>query len=125
MAVHPLAGKPARPDMLIDVNKLLNEHLTRKPDLARPPQLRSLRASHRADGIVITPSHNPPRDGGFKYNPPHGGPADTDVTQWIQDRANALLKAGNREVKRTPITTALKASTTHATDFVRGYVDDL
>ena len=60
------------------------------------------RTEHKGDGIVITPSHNPPADGGFKYNPPHGGPADSDVTSWIQDRANALLRAGNAEVKRIP-----------------------
>ena len=64
------------------------------------------RQSGLADGIVITPSHNPPADGGFKYNPTNGGPADTDVTNWIQDRANALLKAGNRDVKRLPCETA-------------------
>jgi phosphoglucomutase len=56
----------------------------------------------RADGIVITPSHNPPPDGGIKYNPPHGGPADTDATGWIETRANALMAAGNRDVKRVP-----------------------
>ncbi len=60
------------------------------------------RKEHLADGIVITPSHNPPEDGGFKYNPPNGGPADTDVTQWIQDRANELLRGGNAGVKRVP-----------------------
>ncbi len=60
------------------------------------------RSDHKGDGIVITPSHNPPADGGFKYNPTNGGPADTDVTSWIQDRANALLRAGNAEVKRVP-----------------------
>ena len=60
------------------------------------------RKSHLADGIVITPSHNPPEDGGFKYNPPNGGPADTDVTGWVQDRANELLRAGNVGVKRVP-----------------------
>ena len=78
-----------------------------------------------SDGVVITPSHNPPEDGGFKYNPTNGGPADTDVTGWIQDRANALLKADNREVKRQPFTTAIKAATTHEQDFIPGYVNDL
>src|SRR6266480_3228054 len=65
------------------------------------------RTEHLADGIVITPSHNPPEDGGFKYNPTNGGPADTDVTKWIQDRANALLRAGNAGVKRVPYAAAL------------------
>jgi phosphoglucomutase len=83
------------------------------------------RAAHRADGIVITPSHNPPEDGGFKYNPPHGGPADTDVTAWIQNRANELLRGGNAGVKRVPSATALKAATTHHEDFVLPYVRDL
>ena len=78
-----------------------------------------------ADGIVITPSHNPPEDGGFKYNPPDGGPADTDVTGWIADRANALLAAGNRDVKRIPYEAARAASTTHIYDFLTPYVDDL
>ena len=64
------------------------------------------RTAHLADGIVITPSHNPPEDGGFKYNPPNGGPADTDVTGWIQDRANELLRPGNADVKRVPFATA-------------------
>ena len=68
------------------------------------------RGQHQADGIVITPSHNPPADGGFKYNPPHGGPADTDVTSWIQNRANALLRAGNSEVKRLPFRQAIRAA---------------
>jgi phosphoglucomutase len=83
------------------------------------------RADHRADGIVITPSHNPPEDGGFKYNPPNGGPADTDITNWVQDRANALLRGGNKDVKRIPYESALKASTTHADDFILPYVKDL
>jgi phosphoglucomutase len=78
-----------------------------------------------ADGVLITPSHNPPADGGMKYNPPTAGPADTDVTNWIQDRANALLRGGNKEVKRLPYSTALKAATTHPTDFVMPYVKDL
>jgi phosphoglucomutase len=83
------------------------------------------RSEHLGDGIVITPSHNPPADGGFKYNPPNGGPADTDVTSWIQDRANALLRGGNAEVKRIPFARAIRAATTRAIDFVQPYVDDL
>jgi len=79
----------------------------------------------RADGIVVTPSHNPPSDGGFKYNPPHGGPADTDATGWIADRANQLLDEGNREVKRVPLSTALAAETTLTYDYCNGYVADL
>ncbi len=83
------------------------------------------RKEHFADGIVITPSHNPPEDGGFKYNPPNGGPADTDVTHWVQDRANDLLRAGNAEVKRVPFNKAIRAATTHQEDFVLPYVRDL
>jgi phosphoglucomutase len=78
-----------------------------------------------ADGIVVTPSHNPPADGGFKYNPPEGGPADTDITDWIQQRANALLHGANRDAKRLSYDAALKASTTHQQDLVTPYVDDL
>ena len=78
-----------------------------------------------ADGIVITPSHNPPADGGFKYNPPNGGPADTDVTDWIQRRANEVLRSGNKGVQRIGFDAALSASTTHAVDFVTAYVGDL
>jgi phosphoglucomutase len=83
------------------------------------------RKDHLADGIVITPSHNPPEDGGFKYNPTNGGPADTDVTKWVQDRANELLRGGNAGVKRVPHAKALKAATTHAEDFIVPYVKDL
>jgi phosphoglucomutase len=83
------------------------------------------RKEGRADGIVITPSHNPPRDGGFKYNPPHGGPADTQVTGWIQERANGLLRADNRGVKRVSYESARKAATTHTHDFMMPYVKDL
>jgi phosphoglucomutase len=78
-----------------------------------------------ADGIVITPSHNPPEDGGFKYNPTNGGPADTDVTRWVQDRANELLRGHNADVKRLPFAAALQASTTHQQDFILPYVQDL
>jgi phosphoglucomutase len=83
------------------------------------------REDHLADGIVITPSHNPPRDGGFKYNPPNGGPADTDITKWIQDRANDLLRSGNAQVKRIAFSSAIQANTTHQKDFVLPYVTDL
>ena len=83
------------------------------------------RSEGLADGIVVTPSHNPPTDGGFKYNPPNGGPADTDVTDWIQNRANGLLRGGNKGVQRIGFDAALKASTTHAEDFVTAYVEDL
>jgi phosphoglucomutase len=78
-----------------------------------------------ADGVVVTPSHNPPEDGGFKYNPPNGGPADTDVTKWIQDRANALLADGLRGVRRMPYAGAVAAETTKRYDFMQSYVDDL
>jgi phosphoglucomutase len=83
------------------------------------------RTSGLADGIVITPSHNPPDNGGFKYNLPNGGPADTDITGWIQDRANALLEGGLKEVRRTPFAQARRAASTHAHDFLHAYVSDL
>jgi phosphoglucomutase len=216
MALSPLAGQPAPAELLIDVERLVNEYHLRRPDVGDPQQLVHFGTSgHRgspeegtfteahilaitqaiceyrrgqgtngplfmgrdthavsapaqrtalevltangmetmiqcddgftptpvvshailrynrgrkeglADGIVITPSHNPPRDGGFKYNPPHGGPADTHVTKWIEERANALLRAGNREVKRVPYESARKAATTHLHDFLMPYVTDL
>src|SRR6267378_1553418 len=83
------------------------------------------RKEHLADGIVITPSHNPPEDGGFKYNPPNGGPADTDVTHWVEDRANELLRAGNVGIRRVPFSRAIQVATTHQEDFVLPYVRDL
>ena len=83
------------------------------------------RAERLADGIVVTPSHNPPEDGGFKYNPTNGGPADTDVTRSIERRANKLLRDGNRGVRRTGFAAAVNADTTHREAFIRPYVDDL
>jgi phosphoglucomutase len=83
------------------------------------------RPSGLADGIVVTPSHNPPADGGFKYNPPNGGPADSDVTRWVQDRANALLEEGLLGVERIPVTRARTADSTGRYDFLGAYVDDL
>jgi phosphoglucomutase len=202
MPVHPLAGKPAPKELLIDVARLERDYFERRPDPADPNQRVSFgtsghrgtslngtfteahilaitqaicdyrrkqnidgpvymgkdthalsapaqrtalevfaangtdtiiqrndgvtptpvishaiivhnrgRKEHRADGVVITPSHNPPADGGFKYNPPNGGPADTDVTACIQDRANALLRAENHDVQRMPFARARTAST--------------
>ena len=78
-----------------------------------------------ADGIVVTPSHNPPEDGGFKYNPPNGGPADTEVTSWIERRANQLLAAGLKGVRRMPYDAAVRADTTHIHDFITPYVEGL
>ncbi|MDP3814828.1 phosphoglucomutase (alpha-D-glucose-1,6-bisphosphate-dependent) [Pseudomonas sp.] len=83
------------------------------------------RTSGLADGIVITPSHNPPDCGGFKYNPTNGGPADSDITNWVQNRANALLEGGLREVKRMPLERALQAATTHRHDYLGAYVGEL
>jgi phosphoglucomutase len=83
------------------------------------------RREHLADGIIITPSHNPPEDGGFKYNPPNGGPADTEATTWVQDRANELLRAGNAAVRRVTGAAALRASGTKAEDLIGPYVEDL
>ncbi len=83
------------------------------------------RKQHLADGIVITPSHNPPEDGGFKYNPTNGGPADTDVTRWVEDRANELLRGNNAGVKRVSFEAAIRAASTHQEDFVIPYVKDL
>ena len=83
------------------------------------------RTSGLADGIVITPSHNPPEDGGFKYNPPHGGPADTEVTRWIEDKANRLLSSGLEDVARIPYEKARHVATTRTYDYVGSYVSDL
>jgi phosphoglucomutase len=216
MAIHPLAGKPAPKDVLIDLGQLEQAYYERKPDPENAAQLVSFGTSgHRgsplagtlneahilaitqaiceyrasknisgplfmgkdthavsgpaqrtalevltangvetiiqknngytptpsisrailvhnrdqkarlADGIVVTPSHNPPADGGFKYNPPEGGPADTDVTDWVQNRANDLLRASNRGVKKISYEAAIQAPTTYEEDLLAPYVDDL
>ena len=216
MANHPLAGKPAPKELLVDIDKLGKEYYTRKPNITNSAERVSFgtsghrgsslrgsfneahvlaitqaiceyrnsqgingplyigkdthalsepafatalevlaangveamidasdgytptpavshailtynreRTSGRADGILITPSHNPPEDGGFKYNPPHGGPADTDATRWIEDRANHLLARDLKEVKRVPYERARRAETTHRYDYVNAYVGDL
>ncbi len=83
------------------------------------------RSSGLADGIVVTPSHNPPQDGGFKYNPPNGGPADTNITAWVEDRANQILKDGLKDVKRISFERAMAAGTTHKFDFAKLYIDSL
>ena len=103
-----------------------NDGFTPTPVISRAILIHNRRRSDSlADGIVITPSHNPPTDGGLKYNPPNGGPADTDVTDWIQNRANELLRAGNGGVQRIGFDAALIAPTTHVEDFVTPYVGDL
>jgi phosphoglucomutase len=103
-----------------------NDGVTPTPVISRAILLYNRnRKEHLADGIVITPSHNPPEDGGFKYNTPNGGPADTDVTHWVETRANELLRAGNAGVKRLAFNKGLAASTTHEEDLMLPYVRDL
>jgi phosphoglucomutase len=103
-----------------------NDGLTPTPVISRAILVYNRgRKEGLADGIVITPSHNPPADGGFKYNPPNGGPADTDVTGWVQNRANDLLRSGNKDVKRVPYEKAIRATTTGQEDFILPFVRDL
>ncbi|MFH0997815.1 MAG: phosphoglucomutase (alpha-D-glucose-1,6-bisphosphate-dependent) [Pseudomonadota bacterium] len=103
-----------------------NDGVTPTPVISRAILVHNRdRKKHFADGVVVTPSHNPPEDGGFKYNPPNGGPADTDVTKWIQDRANELMQKSNAGIKRMPFAAAMKANTTHPQDLVLPYVSDL
>jgi phosphoglucomutase len=119
-AVEVLAANGVR--VLLDSR----DGYTPTPSLSRAVLVHNAAASGgTADGIVVTPSHNPPADGGFKYNPPHGGPADTDVTGWIADRANALLADGLREVRRIPWARAKTADTTGGYDFLDRYLADL
>jgi len=111
-----------------DVEVMIDEHLgyTPTPVLSHAILTRNINPKlHRADGIVITPSHNPPEDGGFKYNPPNGGPADTSATKWIENRANELIAAGLKGVKRTTYAKALSAPKTYRHDYITAYVTDL
>lgn len=111
-----------------DVEVMIDEHLgyTPTPVLSHAILTRNAnRKLHRADGIVITPSHNPPEDGGFKYNPPSAGPADTSATKWIENRANEIIADGLRDVKRTTFARALAADKTYRHDYITAYVDDL
>ncbi|MBF6614442.1 MAG: alpha-D-glucose phosphate-specific phosphoglucomutase [Chloroflexi bacterium] len=121
LAAHGVETRPALNNALTPVPVVSHAILTYNRGRG---QGRGLKTG-LADGIIITPSHNPPRDGGFKYNPPNGGPAEPDITGWIQDRANALLTEKNRGVRRIPYTAALAASTTHPYDFITPYVADL
>jgi phosphoglucomutase len=103
-----------------------NNGVTPTPVISRAILVHNRGRKHAlADGIVVTPSHNPPEDGGFKYNPTNGGPADTHVTRWVQERANELLRENNEGVKRIPFAKAIQAATTHEEDFVLPYVNDL
>ncbi|MGB5349604.1 MAG: phosphoglucomutase (alpha-D-glucose-1,6-bisphosphate-dependent) [Polyangiales bacterium] len=100
-------------------------HFTPTPAVSFAILEHNRNSSSDGDGIVVTPSHNPPEDGGFKYNPPHGGPADTDVTSWIERRANQLLAAGLKDVRRLSYEVALRSDTTHLHDFITPYVEAL
>ncbi len=129
---HAVSGPAQRTALEVlaanNVETIIQEKdgITPTPVISRAILVYNLgRTSHLADGIVITPSHNPPEDGGFKYNPTNGGPADTDVTRWVQDRANELLQTGNVGVKRIPFTRAFQAATTHQENFILPYVRDL
>jgi phosphoglucomutase len=111
------------------VTVMVDDSLAYTPTPALSHAILTCNAAHpgkpQSDGIVITPSHNPPEDGGFKYNPPNGGPADTTATRWIENRANDLLELKLAGVKRIPYTRALAAETTHRHDYIAAYVDDL
>ena len=110
------------------VEVMIDEHLGYTPTPVLSHAILTHNANlklHRADGIVITPSHNPPEDGGFKYNPPSGGPADTSATKWIENRANQIIADGLKDVKRITYARALEADKTYRHDYITAYVDDL
>ena len=129
---HALSGPAQRTALEVlaanGVHTVIQQHdgVTPTPVISRAILVYNRgRKAHLSDGIVVTPSHNPPEDGGIKYNPPNGGPADTDVTKWMQDRANALLREGNAGVKRVSFEKGFKAATTRQEDFILPYVQDL
>ncbi len=132
MDTHGISGPAQRTALEVLAGNSLETIIQKDDGFTPTPAISRAILSHNrgkkdrlADGIVVTPSHNPPADGGFKYNPPDGGPADTDVTDWIQGRANDLLRDGNREVKRIGYEAALRGTTTHQVDLVSPYVEDL
>ena len=129
---HALSGPAQRTALEVLAANSVHTIIQRDDDFTPTPVIsRAIlvhnrsRTNHLADGIVVTPSHNPPEEGGFKYNPTNGGPAETDVTRWIEDRANELLRNGNAGVKRMTFASALKAETTRQEDLVLPYVNDL
>jgi phosphoglucomutase len=151
MKIHELAGKPAPAKMLVNIPKLIAAYYTQKPDISEPLHKVSFGTSgHRGsslkntfnethllaicqaiaevrktNGVVITPSHNPPEDGGLKYNSPNGGPADTNLTKTIEDRANEIILNGLKEIRRIPLEKALKSTATQRYDYITPYVSDL
>jgi phosphoglucomutase len=129
---HALSGPAQRTALEVLAGNGIETFIQRDDDFTPTPTISHAiltynmsRSTGLADGVVISPSHNPPEDGGFKYNPANGGPADTEITSWIQNRANEHLRSSNREVKRISYESAIKAATTHLYDFVMPYVKDL
>src|SRR6266850_1482223 len=127
---HALSGPAQRTALEVLAANSVHTIIQRDDDFTPTPVIsRAIlvhnrsRTNHLADGIVVTPSHNPPEEGGFKYNPTNGGPAETDVTRWIEDRANELLRNGNADVKRLPFAAAMQAASTHQDDFIVPYVN--
>jgi phosphoglucomutase len=129
---HALSGPAQRTALEVLAGNRIDTMIQRDDDFTPTPTISHAiltynrgRSKDLADGIVISPSHNPPEDGGFKYNPPNGGPADTEITSWIQNRANEHLRSRNRDIKRMPYESAFRAATTHLYDFLMPYVRDL
>jgi phosphoglucomutase len=132
MDSHALSAAAQRTALEVLAANGVETYIQRDDGFAPTPSISHAILTHNrgrkdglADGIVITPSHNPPEDGGFKYNPPNGGPADTDITGWVQNRANELLRSGNKDVRRMSHESARKSSHTHQYDFIAPYVTTL